>query len=264
MAPGDWMTSTHRGHHHLLARGVPAEGMLAEILGRSTGVSHGMGGSMHMADASRHVVGTNGIVGGGIPHAVGLAIAAQTLGTGACAVAFFGDGAANQGTFHESLNLAAIWHAPVVFVCENNGYGEFSASEAVTAGPGIARRADAYGIPGEIVDGNDVLAVRAAALTALQRARAGEGPTLLECRCVRRRGHHEGEETYARGYRPDGFDPATDPIDRLAGRLPDGLARRDELAARHREELLAALDRARAAPFPDPATVLQELQHGVR
>ncbi len=264
MAPGDWLTSTHRGHHHLLARGVPAEGMLAEILGKATGVSKGKGGSMHMADASRHVVGTNGIVGGGIPHAVGLAVAARTLGTGACAVAFFGDGAANQGTFHESLNLAAVWGAPVAFVCENNGYGEFSASDAVTAGPGIARRADGYGIPGHVVDGNDVLAVHEATAAALARARAGDGPTLLECRCIRRRGHHEGEETYARDYRADPSDPAADPIDRLAARIPDGEALRDRLSAERRADLEAALERARAAPFPDVARAYEDVLDGVR
>ena len=150
-----------------------------------------------------------------------------------CAVAFFGDGAANQGTFHESLNLAAVWGAPVVFVCENNGYGEFSASESRH---GRARhrptRPTATASRGHVVDGNDVLAVHEATAAALARARAGDGPTLLECRCIRRRGHHEGEETYARDYRADPSDPAADPIDRLAARLPDGEALRDAALGR--------------------------------
>jgi TPP-dependent pyruvate/acetoin dehydrogenase alpha subunit len=256
LAPGDQITTTHRGHHHMLARGLEPEPMLAEILGKATGYCRGKGGSMHVACFERGVTGANGIVGGGIPMALGLAEAARTLGTGGVAVSFFGDGAANQGTFHETLNLAALWRAPTVFVCENNGYTEFTPVERVTAGPGIARRAQAYGIPGVGVDGNDVAAVYAAATEAVTRARAGDGPTLLECRTVRRRGHHEGEERYAGTYR----DPveAEDPIDRLEVALaaPD---LRAELEAEEAELLGRALAAAQAAPEPSPEAALEDV-----
>jgi pyruvate dehydrogenase E1 component alpha subunit len=217
---------------------------------------------MHMADAALAVAGSNGIVGGGIPHAVGFGMAAKRLGTGRVAVGFFGDGAANQGTFHESLNLAAVWGVPVVLVCENNGYGEFSPSGSVTAGPGIARRADAYGVPGVVVDGNDVQAVRECALVALGRARDGQGPTLVETRTVRRRGHHEGEERYAAGYRDDDPDAAVDPIDRLAASMPDGAALRDRLAAEQRAAMAAAYQRALAAPLPAVARAFEDVFGG--
>jgi TPP-dependent pyruvate/acetoin dehydrogenase alpha subunit len=256
LAPGDQITTTHRGHHHMLARGLEPEPMLAEILGKATGYCRGKGGSMHVACFARGVTGANGIVGGGIPMALGLAEAARTLGTGGVAVSFFGDGAANQGTFHETLNLAALWRAPTVFVCENNGYTEFTPVERVTAGPGIARRAQAYGIPGVGIDGNDVAAVYAAATEAVTRARAGDGPTLLECRTVRRRGHHEGEERYAGTYR-DAVE-AEDPIDRLEVALaaPD---LRAELEAEEAELLGRALAAAQAAPEPSPETALEDV-----
>jgi acetoin:2,6-dichlorophenolindophenol oxidoreductase subunit alpha len=256
LAPGDQITTTHRGHHHMLARGLEPEPMLAEILGKATGYCRGKGGSMHVACFERGVTGANGIVGGGIPMALGLAEAARTLGTGGVAVSFFGDGAANQGTFHETLNLAALWRAPTIFVCENNGYTEFTPVERVTAGPGIARRAQAYGIPGVGVDGNDIAAVYAAATEAVTRARAGDGPTLLECRTVRRRGHHEGEERYAGTYR-DAVE-AEDPIDRLEVALaaPD---LRAELEAEEAELLGRALAAAQAAPEPSPEAALEDV-----
>jgi acetoin:2,6-dichlorophenolindophenol oxidoreductase subunit alpha len=256
LAPGDQITTTHRGHHHMLARGLEPEPMLAEILGKATGYCRGKGGSMHVACFERGVTGANGIVGGGIPMALGLAEAARTLGTGGVAVSFFGDGAANQGTFHETLNLAALWRAPTIFVCENNGYTEFTPVERVTAGPGIARRAQAYGIPGVGVDGNDVAAVYAAATEAVTRARAGDGPTLLECRTVRRRGHHEGEERYAGTYR-DAVE-AEDPIDRLEVALaaPD---LRAELESEEAELLGRALAAAQAAPEPSTEAALEDV-----
>src|SRR5262249_53124027 len=163
-------TSTHRGHHHMLARGLEPEGMLAEILGKATGYCRGKGGSMHVASIELGAVGANGIVGGGVPIAVGLGIAARQLGPDRVAVRFFGDGGASQGSVHESMNLASIWRVPVVFVCENNGYAEFTPTQTVTSGPGIAQRASAYGIPGVAVDGSDVLAVREVAAEAVSRA----------------------------------------------------------------------------------------------
>jgi acetoin:2,6-dichlorophenolindophenol oxidoreductase subunit alpha len=224
----DKITSTHRGHGHLIAKGADPRRMMAEIMGKSTGLCRGKGGSMHMADPGLAVAGSNGIVGASIPHAVGFAIAATTLRDGRVAVSFFGDGAVNQGVFHESANLASLWQAPVVFVCENNGYGEFTATDNVTAGTGIAARADAYALRSRIVDGNDVIAVHDAARDALDTARGGGGPTLIECRTLRMRGHHEGEERYASGYRRVD-EAATDPITRLASQLEDGDALLQEL-----------------------------------
>jgi acetoin:2,6-dichlorophenolindophenol oxidoreductase subunit alpha len=253
---GDQITTTHRGHHHMLARGLEPEPMFAEILGKASGYCRGKGGSMHVACFERGVTGANGIVGGGIPTALGLAVAAQQLGTGGVAVAFFGDGAANQGTFHETLNLAALWRAPALFVCENNGYTEFTPTDRVTAGPGIAARASAYGIPGVAVDGNDVDAVHDAAAEAVARARSGDGPTLVECRTARVRGHHEGEESYAGRYR-DPVD-APDPIDRLAASLgQEGLHER--LVAEERAGIERALTAAKAAPEPSPEVALEDV-----
>jgi TPP-dependent pyruvate/acetoin dehydrogenase alpha subunit len=198
---GDQITSTHRGHHHMLARGLDPRRMFAEILGRAGGYCGGKGGSMHVSSVAEGAVGANGIVGGGIPHAVGLAFAARRLGTGSVAVSFFGDGAANQGVLYESLNLAALWQVPALFVCENNGYTEFTPTDAVTAGESIAARAAAFGLPSSAVDGDDVVAVASAAEEAVESARDGGGPSFLECRTHRWRGHHEGEESYAKPYR---------------------------------------------------------------
>jgi acetoin:2,6-dichlorophenolindophenol oxidoreductase subunit alpha len=266
LEPGDQITSTHRGHHHMLARGLEPEGMFAEILGKAIGYCRGKGGSMHVAAIHLGAVGANGIVGGGVPIAVGLGIAARQLGTDRVAVGFFGDGGANQGVVHESLNLAAVWKVPVVFVCENNGYAEFTPTQSVTSGPGIARRADGYGIPGVAVDGTDVLAVHQVAAEAVRNARAGKGPTLIECRMQRWRGHHEGEEVYAGVYREPaiiGPQIAEDPIDRLEAAMTaaglDGAALRDRL----REEEGGLIDRslaaAQAAPAPDLQSSLEDV-----
>jgi acetoin:2,6-dichlorophenolindophenol oxidoreductase subunit alpha len=249
---GDQITSTHRGHHHMLARGLEPRRMFAEILGRAGGYCGGKGGSMHVSAPAEGAVGANGIVGGGIAHAVGLAFAAKRLGTGRVAVAFFGDGAANQGVLFESLNLAALWQAPVLFVCENNGYTEFTPTDEVTAGESIAARATAFGVPAGTVDGDDVAAVAAAAGQAVARARAGEGPTFLECRTTRWRGHHEGEESYAKPYRE--AVKAVDPIDRFVQALAaEGVAAADlraELEIEERAAVGVALAAAEAEPEP--------------
>jgi acetoin:2,6-dichlorophenolindophenol oxidoreductase subunit alpha len=258
---GDQITSTHRGHHHMLARGLDPQRMIAEILGRSGGYCGGKGGSMHVSAPGEGAVGANGIVGGGIAHAVGLAFAAKALGRRSVAVAFFGDGAANQGVFFESLNLAALWQAPVVFVCENNGFTEFTPTDAVTAGESIASRAAVFGIPAEAVDGDDVVAVAEAAEEAAARARAGGGASFLECRTNRWRGHHEGEESYARPYR-EPVEP-TDPIERLervladagvdAGRL------RASIEAEERTRVAAALAAAQAEPEPSVEQAFEDV-----
>jgi TPP-dependent pyruvate/acetoin dehydrogenase alpha subunit len=237
----------------MLARGLDPERMYAEILARSSGYCGGKGGSMHIACPAAGVAGANGIVGGGIPMALGLARAAQQLGTGNVGVAVFGDGAANTGVLYETMNLAALWGAPLVLVCENNGYTQFTPVEDLTAGPGIHRRAEGFGVPAVVCDGDDVVAVHTAMDDAVRRARGAGGPTFIECRTTRMRGHHEGDERYAGAYR-EPPSAATDPIDRLAAELEDlgleGQRLRLIAEASAYERLRAALDRALAAPEP--------------
>jgi TPP-dependent pyruvate/acetoin dehydrogenase alpha subunit len=216
---------------------------------------------MHVSAPALGAMGANGIVGGGIAHAVGLGLAAKRLGTGGVAVAFFGDGAANQGVLFESLNLAALWRVPVLFVCENNGYTEFMPTDAVTAGAGIADRAAPFGIPAEHVDGDDVVAVSRAAEQATDRARAGGGPSFIECRTNRWRGHHEGEETYAKHYREP--PTPTDPIDRLERALEQGgihdAGSRAAIEAEERAAIEAALAAAQAEPQPALERALEDV-----
>jgi TPP-dependent pyruvate/acetoin dehydrogenase alpha subunit len=192
----DRITSTHRGHGHLIAKGGRLDRMMAEIYGKRDGYCKGKGGSMHIVDFSLGILGANGIVGAGLPIATGSALAALVSGRDDVTACFFGDGASNEGTFHESLNLAAVWKLPVVFVCENNGYGEFTPMETVTSVRDIAVRAKAYDIPGHIVDGNNVMEVYQYASEAIARARAGHGPTLLECKTYRWEGHVVGEQAF--------------------------------------------------------------------
>jgi TPP-dependent pyruvate/acetoin dehydrogenase alpha subunit len=200
----DRITSTHRGHGHLLAKGGQLNRMMAELYGKRTGYCKGKGGSMHIVDYALGILGANGIVGGGLPIATGSALAAVIAGKDDVTACFFGDGASNEGTFHESLNLAAVWKLPVVFVCENNGYGEFTPMQTVTSVRDIAQRAQGYNMPGFIVDGNDVIEVFRFASEAVARARAGEGPTLLECKTYRWEGHVVGEAAFLGegAYRP--------------------------------------------------------------
>jgi acetoin:2,6-dichlorophenolindophenol oxidoreductase subunit alpha len=195
----DYIVSTHRGHGHVLAKGGDMNRMMAELFGKRTGYCKGKGGSMHIADFSIGMLGACGIVGGGIPVAVGAGLSAKTRGTDQVAVSFFGDGAANEGSFHESINLASALKLPVIFVCENNQYGEFTPSIKAMNVKDIALRAQGYGIPGVIVDGTDALAVYEVAKTAIARAQRGEGPTLIEAKTHRRGGHAEGEEAFLGG-----------------------------------------------------------------
>ena len=196
----DSIASTHRGHGHCIAKGVDVKGMMAEIYGRRTGSCHGKGGSMHIADLSKGMLGANGIVGGGPPLICGTALAAKQQGTGGVGVAFFGDGASNQGTTLEALNLAAVWNLPAIFVAENNGYAEATSSTWSVASDNIADRAAGFGMPGVIVDGFDFFAVHEAAGEAIERARDGGGPTLIEVKFTRYYGHFEGDQqTYRAG-----------------------------------------------------------------
>src|SRR5690606_23545711 len=197
----DTITSTHRGHGHCIAKGVDVRRMMAELFGKSTGCCRGKGGSMHVAEVSLGILGANGIVGAGIPIAVGAALTAKIQGTGKIAVAFFGEGAAGTGYFHEGLNLAAVLKLPVGFVCESNQYAEFTPRSKHLPVETVASRAAAYGFPGVTVDGDDVLAVYAAFREAAARARGGEGPVLLECFTHRWSGHYEGDP---QKYRPEG------------------------------------------------------------
>ncbi|TAM66556.1 MAG: thiamine pyrophosphate-dependent dehydrogenase E1 component subunit alpha [Microbacteriaceae bacterium] len=215
----DVLTSTHRGHGHMLARGADPARMYAELYARTTGYNRGKGGSLHMIDVALGFLGANGIVGGGIPLATGAALQLKRKSSTGLAVSFFGDGATNEGSFHESLNLAALWKLPVLYVCENNLYGEFTRQDKHQTITDIADRAAAYGMVGVVADGNDVEAMSVATSQAAARARAGEGPTLIEAKTYRHRGHFEGD--MAR-YRPEGELEAwmaRDPIDLYAARL---------------------------------------------
>jgi pyruvate dehydrogenase E1 component alpha subunit len=189
----DQITSTHRGHGHCIAKGADVKRMFAEFFGKTTGYCRGRGGSMHIADVAKGNLGANGIVAGGIPIAVGAALSAKRMKTGKVVISFFGDGANNEGAFHEALNMASIWKLPVIFVCENNGYGMSTSTARSTAVKNIADRAAAYSMPGVIVDGNNFSEVAEASQAAVERARAGEGPTLIESKTYRYRGHSKSD-----------------------------------------------------------------------
>ena len=190
----DFITSTHRGHGHIIAKGGDTKYMMAELYGRTTGYCKGKGGSMHIADRDLGILGANGIVGAGQDIAVGAGLAIRYRGTDQVAACFFGDGSTNQGTFHEALNLASVWKLPVIFVCENNHFGISMSQSKHQAIQDIADRAASYGFPGIAVDGNDVMAVYEVAKEAVDRARKGQGPTLIECKTWRWRGHFEGNQ----------------------------------------------------------------------
>jgi pyruvate dehydrogenase E1 component alpha subunit len=254
---GDYVTSTHRGHGHCIAKGCDLGRMMAEIYGREDGLCKGRGGSMHIADFSRGMLGANAIVGGGIALATGAGLASSVRGSGQVAVAFFGDGAANQGVLHESLNLAAIWKLPVIYVCENNGFAESTPAVYATSVPDIASRAAGYGIPGVIADGADVLDVYAAAHNAVGRARAGEGPTLLEVKTYRFMGHFEGDPERYRDDEERERLRERDAIPQLREHMiSGGHASETELEAMRVEieaAVAQAVEFAKASPFPDPA-----------
>ncbi|HXV53315.1 MAG TPA: thiamine pyrophosphate-dependent dehydrogenase E1 component subunit alpha [Solirubrobacterales bacterium] len=254
LEPSDYVSGTYRGHGHALAKGTAPEALAAEMLGRETGVCGGRAGSMNVVDLEHGLVGCFGIVGGSIAAATGAALSAQR--NGGVSVAFFGDGATNQAYFHECLNFAAVLSLPAVFVCENNYYGEFTPMEAVTGGGAIAARAGAYGIPFEIVEGNDVWAVHEAAAGAVDRARSGDGPTLLECQTYRHFGHSKSDPAR---YRPEGELEQwrqRDPLTITRTRLADEGVGEEELAAVERdveERIKSATEAALAAPYPDPS-----------
>jgi acetoin:2,6-dichlorophenolindophenol oxidoreductase subunit alpha len=252
LGPHDAVAATYRGHGAALALGCDPEALFAEFLGREGGICGGRGGSMNVIDLDNRLLGCFGIVGGSIGAATGAALAAELTGDGSVAAAFFGDGAVNQAYFHECLNFAGIRRLPIVYACENNLYGEWTHMSHVTAGGGLVSRAEAYGMPAEVVDGNDVLAVRAAAREAVERARGGEGPTFLELLTYRHHGHSRSDPGK---YRPrEEVDEwmTRDPLPRLAIAMDQETAA--ELSARAEREIEAALDAARARPDADPAS----------
>jgi pyruvate dehydrogenase E1 component alpha subunit len=260
----DYITSTHRGHGHIIAKEGDLNRCMAELFGRKTGYCGGKGGSMHIADMSLGIIGANGIVGGGLPIATGAALSSKMRGSRQVSVCFFGDGASNQGSFHESLNLASVWSLPVVFVCENNGWAELTRTEAATSGGEVARRAGGYGIPGHRVDGNDVVAVFTTASAAVDRARSGGGPTLIEACTHRMFEHAEGLDRYATLRSEEemeewrGRDPIALHRDFL---LHLGVAEAEVAAldARITADVDAAVEFSRSSPPPDPDSAFTDV-----
>ena len=263
----DYITSTHRGHGHVIAKGGDVKRMMAELFGKATGYCKGKGGSQHIADFEIGMLGACGIVGGGIPIAVGAGLSAKTRKTDQVSVCFFGDGAANEGTFHESLNLASAFKLPVIFVCENNQYGEFTPAVTVMNIKDIAVRAAGYGIPGIIADGTNALDMYAVAHDAVERARQGKGPTLIEAKTHRRGGHAEGEEAFLAGqqYRlPEEVAEAQakDPLTILHTYIVENrivpATELENVDHEITESVTAAVDYARSSPDPDPESIFED------
>jgi pyruvate dehydrogenase E1 component alpha subunit len=260
----DYIASTHRGHGHAIAKGCDVLGMMAEIYGKQDGLCHGKGGSMHIADVDKGMLGANGIVGGGPPMICGVGLSAKVRGTDQVGVSFTGDGGSNQGTFLESLNLAAVWRLPCVFVVENNGYAEATSNKFHQSGIDVAKRADGFGLPGVVVDGHDFFAVYEAAGEAIARARAGGGPSLLECKVNRYFGHFEGDQ---QTYRPPGevdeIRANRDCLQQYARRVTRaGLVDEADLR-RIDDEVQVLIDdavaKAKAADDPGPADLLTDV-----
>ena len=256
----DVITSTHRGHGHLVAKGGEPKYMMAELAARTTGYCGGKGGSLHMTDFNLGILGANGIVGGGIPIAVGAALAFQQRKEPRVALSFFGDGATNEGSFHEALNLAGLWKLPVVFFCENNLYGEGTPQAKQAPVADLAIRASSYAMPGVTVDGNDVLAVYEATKAAVDRARAGGGPTLIEGKTYRQRGHYEGDPMVYRSKAEMDEWKGRDPVSSFRARLlADGRVTEAEIIAIEKAVQLAldeAVAFAASSPKPAPETAL--------
>jgi len=252
----DYITSTHRGHGHLIAKGGDVKLMMAELFAKKTGYCKGKGGSMHICDLSLGIMGSNGIVGGGFPIAAGIGVALKMKGTGQVCVCFFGDGSTNRGTFHESINIASIFKLPVVYICENNFYGLSSRTKETMNISDIASRASSYGIPGIKIDGNDVVTVHNVAKAAVELARSGCGPTLIEATTWRRRGHWEGDPDNYRNSDECKLWLDKDPIDRLENTIiSKDIAAKSEIEKIQKEvleEISAAIDFAKQSPAPDP------------
>jgi pyruvate dehydrogenase E1 component alpha subunit len=259
----DYITSTHRGHGHCIAKGADLNKTMAEILGKKTGYCKGKGGSMHIADFNIGMLGATAVVGAGLPIASGAGLSIKLRGTDQVVACFFGEGASNQGTFHEGINMAATWKLPVIFVCENNLYAMGTRQSRVMAIENVADRAAAYGIPGVSVDGNDVLAVYEAASQAVNRARRGEGPTLIECKTYRQKGHSRFDPA---AYRPKGEVEEwlqKDPVARFKNKLIENgtFTEREveKLSVEAKEAVEAAVKFAMESPFPQPEEALENV-----
>ncbi len=263
LQPTDWVTSTHRGHGHTIAKGGDLKKMMAELLGRATGYCGGKGGSMHIADMDKHMLGANGIVGGGMGLATGAGLTCKLQNTGAVAVCFFGDGALNQGILHEATNLAAIWQLPVVYVCENNQYAMSARADWTVAGGKASARAAGYGIPGQDVDGMDFFAVHAAALDLVERARHGEGPSYLICLTYRYHGHHAGDPLNYREKEEVDRWRERDPVEKMKKTLLEWgtLAAADIEAMQQRieTEVEEAVEFAKSSPEPDVDQLMTDI-----
>jgi acetoin:2,6-dichlorophenolindophenol oxidoreductase subunit alpha len=261
LGPDDYIASTHRGHGHAISKGCDVTGMMLEVYGKREGLCHGKGGSMHIADFDKGMLGANGIVGGGPPLICGVGLSAKIRGTKQVGVAFVGDGGSNQGTFLEALNLAGAWHLPVIFVVENNGYAEATSSKFHQQGIDVAKRADGFGMPGVVVDGHDFFAVHEASGEAIERAREGGGPSLLECKVNRYYGHFEGDAQSYRGPNEvEDIRASRDCLDAFSRRVTDaGLIESAELEAidaEVRSQIDDAVEAAKAAPPPEPSADL--------
>ena len=259
----DYVLSTHRGHGHLVAKGGSLRGLMAELYGKATGICHGKGGTMHIADMSVGYLGANGVLAAGCVLAPGVGLSIQHRKSDQVVLTFFGDGAANRGPFHEGMNLAALWNLPVIFLCENNRWASTTAHALSTAGGSIAARAAAYGVPGDAIDGNDVLAVHEAVSRAAQRARRGNGPSLIEAHTIRWVGHFEGDAQLYRSRAEVAEGRRTDPIEQLASVL-DARGLLDAAhAARIRDGVIAEIDdavrHAEESPLPEPQDAVTDL-----
>jgi len=259
----DYITSTHRGHGHCIAKGGDVKYMMAELLGRKTGYCKGKGGSMHIADINIGILGANGVVGGGIPIATGAGLSIKMKGTKQVVICFFGDGAVNQGSFHESLNLASIWNLPVIYIIENNLYGMSMAVNKAVKIERLADRAKAYNIPGIVMDGNDVIAVYDAVSEAVEKVRNGAGPILIESLTYRWRGHSRSDARAYRTREEEAEWREKCPIKRFKERLiSEGLLTEEgfkELQKKVDDDLNNAVEFAKASPFPDPEDLLTDV-----
>jgi pyruvate dehydrogenase E1 component alpha subunit len=259
----DYITSTHRGHGHCIAKGAELKRTMAEILGKKTGYCKGKGGSMHIADFKIGMLGATAVVGAGLPIAVGAGLSAKLRKTDQVVACFFGEGASNQGTFHESINMASIWKLPVIFVCENNLYAMGTRQSRVMAIENVADRAVAYGIPGVVVDGNDVLAVYEATQRAVERARKGEGPTLIECKTYRHKGHSRVDPAKYRPKEEVEEWLAKDPIKRFKEKLLQTNtlieAEIQQIEKEVSDEIEEAVKFAMESPYPAPEEALEDV-----
>ncbi len=257
LRPDDRITTTHRGHGHCIAKGADPTAMMAELFGRATGICGGKGGSMHISDPSIGILGANGIVGAGIPIAVGAALTSSVVGDDRVSVAFFGEGAVHCGAFHEGVTLAVAWSLPVIFLCENNGYAEFTRSDR-WGGPSLVDRAAGYGMRSTSVDGNDAVLVQELLASVVPGVRAGDGPILVEARTSRMSGHYEGDAQTYRGADELAGLAERDPLDILRRHLDDEAAA-DRIEAEAEAEMESAVRIASEAPYPETDSVLEDI-----